>query len=66
MKLPKNRQTLFVIMRVEKANPDNQTPIGIMAELEDADNYAGACEQDMIDHGITAYTFKVAAVSFYK
>lgn len=48
---------------------DNQdterTPIGVFVTLEAAEDYAGACQQDFMDSGISAYDFYVSYVSFY-
>lgn len=64
MKLPKTKTTLFTVMRYINGE-DVGTPVGIFLTLEGADNYAGACEQELVDKGILAYVFRTSAVMFY-
>lgn len=64
MKLPKTKTGLFVVSRYEIGANDG-VPVGIFVTLESADNYAGACEQKLIDVGVTAYTFRSNYVMFY-
>lgn len=40
-------------------------PIGIFVTEEAADNYAGACEQELKDKGVTVYWFTPTYVMFY-
>jgi hypothetical protein len=44
---------------------DGGIPVGIFVTEEAADNYAGSCEQELKDKGITAYWFKPTYVMFY-
>jgi hypothetical protein len=64
MRLPKTKTGLYVVSRYE-IGADDGVPIGVFVTLEAADNYSGACEQKMIDSGITAYTFRPTYVMFY-
>lgn len=48
---------------------DNATgveiPIAVFRTPEAADNYAGACQQAMLDKGFSEFTFGVGAVIYY-
>ena len=64
MKLPKTKTGLFVVCRHEMG-ADEGVPIGIFVTNEAADNYAGYCEQELIDKGITVFHFRTHYVMFY-
>ena len=64
MKFPKTKTGLWVVERVCMAE-DGGIPVGIFVTEEAADNYAGSCEQELKDNGITAYWFKPTYVMFY-
>lgn len=41
-------------------------PLGVFSEYEEADNYAGQCAQEYIEHvGYDVYFTKVELTSFY-
>jgi len=44
---------------------DEGTPVGIFVTAESADNYAGACQQMMLEKGLSALNFRVHYVMFY-
>ena len=64
MKLPKTKTGLFIVIRHLNGEGDG-IPVGIFATEEGADNYAGACEQELIDKGILAYNFRTVFTMFY-
>ena len=39
--------------------------IAVFRTYEAADNFAGACQQEMLDQFITEYSFNVEAVIYY-
>ena len=64
MKLPKTKTGLFVVCRHEMGAEEG-VPCGIFVTDESADDYAGACEQELHDKGITIFHFRVHYVMFY-
>ena len=64
MKLPKTKTGLFVVQRHEM-EANEGVPVGIFVTLQAADDYAGACEQEMHDKGITIFQFRSHYVMFY-
>jgi hypothetical protein len=64
MKLPKSKTGLYVVER-RCMGENGGVPIGIFVTGEAADNYAGACEQELKDKGIVAYWFRPIYVMFY-
>lgn len=64
MKLPKTKTGLYVVGRYE-LGANEGIPVGIFATEEGANNYTGACEQEFLDKGITAYSFRYTYVMFY-
>ena len=64
MKLPKTKTGLYVVMR-HLHTSDDGFPVGIFATEEGADNYAGKCEQEFLDHGVNIYHFRKTYTSFY-
>lgn len=64
MKLPKSRTGLYVVSRHENGVQEG-VPVGIFVTAESADNYAGSCEQKLVDSGITLYVFRTSYVMFY-
>jgi len=64
MKLPKSKTGLFVVCRHVMAAEEG-TPVGIFLTAESADNYAGACEQQMLEKGLSTFNFRVHYVMFY-
>ena len=64
MKLPKTKTGLFLVSRTE-LETNFSVPIGIFVTLEAAEDYAGACQQEFTDSGISQYDFLVSYVTFY-
>lgn len=64
MKLPKNKTTLTVVYRRDFSS-NEEVPIAIFRTPEAADNYAGACHQELIDRGFTNFVFGVGAIIYY-
>lgn len=64
MKLPKSKTGLFVVCRHVMAAEEG-IPVGIFLTHESADNYAGACEQQMLEKGLSTFNFRVHYVIFY-
>lgn len=67
MKFPKNRATVYLVYRYDHASDKTETPVlGVFANLEEADNYAGACEQELKEKlGYVQFFCKVKASTFY-
>lgn len=72
MKFPKNKDNVFVVYRTLQAFDDygnayskEEIPVGCFRTLEGADNFAAACQQDMLDRNITEYVFGVGALVYY-
>jgi len=64
MKLPKNRDTVYLVVR-QQAQLEETVPIACFRTPERADEYAGACSQDFDDHNIKTFEFNVQAVIYY-
>lgn len=64
MKLPKNKTTLSVVYRMDHTDK-TEIPIAVFRTPEAADNYAGACAQEMLDRGFLEFSFGVGGVTFY-
>ena len=64
MKFPKNKDNLFLVYRINSLDL-TETPIAAFRTLEGADNYAGACQQDLLDRGWTEFSFAVASLVYY-
>lgn len=59
MKLPKVRDNLFIVVREDSVN------IGAFSSIEDADNYAAACQQSFFEKTGLDVKFEVQMLSFY-
>lgn len=64
MKLPKNKTTLALVWRRNNQD-DTEVAVAAFRTPEAADNYAGACQQDLLDRGFTEFTFGVGALTYY-
>ena len=64
MKLPKTKTGLFLVSRAELES-NASVPIGIFVTLEAAEDYAGSCQQEFTDSGISQFDFFVSYVTFY-
>lgn len=64
MKLPKNKTTLTGVFRRNNQD-DTEITVAVFRTPEGADNYAGACQQDLLDRGFTEFTFGTGAVTYY-
>ena len=58
MKFPKNRATVYVVLR-------HDSVCGVFAELEEADDYRGACEQEWLEKTGKKVYFRVQVSTFY-
>lgn len=63
MKYPKNKATLALVYRL--GVDGTEIPIAVFLTPEAADNFSGACLQEMLDKGVTEYSFGVGGVIFY-
>lgn len=63
-KLPKTKTGLYLVERTCLGD-NGGIPIGIFVTEDAANDYAGACEQNMKDHGVTAFMFRTVYVMFY-
>lgn len=64
MKLPKSKTTLALVWRYD-ITMDSETPIAVFKTHEAADNYSGACQQEMRDRGFTEFFFGVSGIIYY-
>lgn len=62
MKLPKNRDSVYLVVRTDAKGV---VPIAAFRTMDSADEYSGACEQEFIDRNIDEYDFKTLAVIYY-
>lgn len=68
MKFPKNRANVFVVMRypVSHTTMKQGVPLGVFADLQEADNYADACTQELQEKiGYGAFYCKIELSTFY-
>lgn len=65
MKL-KHRSNLFLVVReVAGVTALDEIPIAGFLTLESADEYASVCQQEMLEHNITEYSFRVVPLIYY-
>lgn len=70
-KLPKNRATVFVVIRTVDMQVGFQhvkiqpTVVGVYFSLSRAEEIAGRYKQEMDDKGFTGINFEVMASAFY-
>jgi hypothetical protein len=64
MKLPKSRDIIYLVVRWSE-DKETSAPIAVFRTPERADEYAGACDQEMADHGATEFLFTSQAVIYY-
>jgi len=60
MKFPKNRATVYLVVR-----GNGEAFCGVFATPEEADDYKGACEQEWLDKTGKYYPFFVRSSTFY-
>lgn len=72
MKLPKNKDTLYIVERTIYLDEDGKcvpqkVVIATFLTPEGADNFAGACEQEFLDQGYPpqCFKFETGAVTYY-
>lgn len=75
MKFPKHRTNMFIVMRETYYNSDivydqlkDAVPVGVFANVADADNFRGACEQEFKEKGFDTkdYYFSVVMSTYYE
>lgn len=66
MKLPKNKTNVYAVVRYGGSLLPVAL-IGVFANNEDADDFAGACKQEWIDKGLSDVdvSFRVELTTFY-
>ena len=65
MKFPKNKDTVYAVVRSHVEDGADEVLIAILRTPEAADNFAGACQQEMLDKHISKFQFGVQAVVYY-
>lgn len=60
MKFPKNRATVYAVVRGE-----GEAIVGVFPDYADAEDFRGECEQEWIDKTGRSYPFFVRATTFY-
>jgi hypothetical protein len=60
MKFPKNRETVYIVVRGY-----SDALCGVFANFEDAEDYKGACEQEWEDKTGKKQEFYIRSSTFY-
>ena len=64
MKFPKNRANVYVIVRSDRSNVFDAI-VGVFANYDDAEDFAGACQQEWLEKTKQKLKFEVKLSTFY-
>lgn len=62
MKFPKNRASVYVVIR---RGTHDDAVVGVFADFDEANDYSGACEQQWLEKTHAKVLFDVVLSTFY-